>query len=154
MSLKQHCTVLFSILFCGCALAADEAGTSAETVGQIESAWCRNALSPREEKTVLNLIDNICGDTWCEGDNNFAFERLTCRAGAADAPDGGTCTLNLRLIPQDGRARGPIREPARRVAFSASTPSSKRRRVAINRSTGTYLALTDCVTRLEAGLAQ
>ena len=154
MSLKQHCTVLFSILFCGCALAADEAGTSAETVGQIESAWCRNALSPREEKTVLNLIDNICGDTWCEGDNNFAFERLTCRAGAADAPDGGTCTLNLRLIPQDGSSRSYSRTCTTGGFFGFDSLIETAQGGYQSLDWDYYLALTDCVTRLEAELAQ
>lgn len=37
-----------------------------------------NTLSFDQEAEVLTQIDNICGDTWCEGDFNFSFESLKC----------------------------------------------------------------------------
>lgn len=78
----------------GCALAADESKIDeAANLGESDSALCKNALSAAEERTALKLIDDICGDTWCEGDNNFAFEKLTCR--------GGSCTLRLAIIPRE-----------------------------------------------------
>ena len=29
-----------------------------------------------DEEIALELIDNICGDTWCEGDFNFIFHEV------------------------------------------------------------------------------
>jgi hypothetical protein len=36
-------------------------------------------LTAAEEEAVLREIDNICGDTWCEGDFDFAFRTLDCK---------------------------------------------------------------------------
>lgn len=30
-----------------------------------------------ETATILKAIDNICGDTWCEGDYSFRFQKVT-----------------------------------------------------------------------------
>lgn len=30
-----------------------------------------------ETATILKAIDNICGDTWCEGDYSFRFRKVT-----------------------------------------------------------------------------
>ena len=34
---------------------------------------------------ALELIDNICGDTWCEGDFNFEFSEFELNAKKAEA---------------------------------------------------------------------
>ena len=48
-------------------------------------------LLPRQEAVVLDLIDDICGDTWCEGDFAFDFRRFEC------SPERQSCTLRLRI---------------------------------------------------------
>ncbi len=39
-------------------------------------------------------IDNICGDTYCEGDFNWAHDNLRCDL------DKGVCSLDMELIEQ------------------------------------------------------
>ena len=56
-------------------------------------------LAPRQEAVVLDLIDDICGDTWCEGDFAFAFRRFSC------SPERQSCTLRLRIA---SRATEPL----------------------------------------------
>ncbi len=56
----------------------------------------KNALSTAQSRTVLKLIDDICGDTWCSGDYDFGFRRLTCATAAR------TCTLTLQVFPREG----------------------------------------------------
>jgi len=51
-------------------------------------------LDKAEQKTVLTAINNICGDTWCEGDYNFDFQSFACFANA----DGTNCELNFVII--------------------------------------------------------
>ena len=63
------------------AAPAGAAGLSSRPIG----------LSPAEQRTVLDLVDAICGDTWCEGDHAFDFRGFTC-----DTP-AGTCVLRLRI---------------------------------------------------------
>ena len=48
-------------------------------------------LTPRQEAVVLDLIDDACGDTWCEGDVAFDFRRFAC------SPKRQSCTLRLRV---------------------------------------------------------
>ena len=48
-------------------------------------------LTPRQEAVVLDLIDDICGDTWCEGDFAFDFRRFEC------SPEKRSCVLRLRI---------------------------------------------------------
>ena len=48
-------------------------------------------LTPHQEAVVLDLIDDICGDTWCEGDFAFDFRRFEC------SPEQQSCTLRLRI---------------------------------------------------------
>jgi len=50
-------------------------------------------LTPVQERTVLRLVDDICGDTWCEGDHLFRFRSFTC------APAYDSCLLRLRIAP-------------------------------------------------------
>jgi hypothetical protein len=61
-------------------------------------ALARSALTPAQAKTTLKLIDDICGDTWCDGDYNFGFRRLVCSKAAH------TCTLTLQVFPREGVA--------------------------------------------------
>ncbi len=61
-----------------------------------EEALLSNALSPAQAKTALKLIDDICADTWCSGDYNFGFRRLSCSRTAK------TCILTLQVFPREG----------------------------------------------------
>lgn len=38
----------------------------------------RTAVTAAQERVVLDLVDDICGDTWCEGDHAFRFRRFSC----------------------------------------------------------------------------
>ena len=49
-------------------------------------------LSSAEERVVLGLIDDVCGDTWCEGDHAMRFRRFTCHRTRG-------CVLRVHLAP-------------------------------------------------------
>jgi hypothetical protein len=50
----------------------------------------RSALTAAQERVVLRLVDDVCGDTWCEGDHAIRFRNLSCH------PRRG-CVLRVRL---------------------------------------------------------
>lgn len=150
MSPEHRISLMFCILLSGCAMDAGEASRDAEPVSNTESALCGNALSATEEKTALKLIDDICGDTWCEGDNDFAFERLTCRSG--DPTNGGSCTLRLRIIPRDTGARAYERACKTDAFFGFPSLVDTASNGYQSLDWDYYLALTDCITELEAEL--
>jgi hypothetical protein len=152
MNPRQLLGVLFSVSFCGCGAPAGDTGFDGTASEEAESVSCGNALSPSEERTALKLIDDICGDTWCEGDDNFTFERLTCRARATGAPEGGSCTLKLRIIPREDGSRSYARVCTTGAFFGFDS--------LVDTASGGYqaldwdyyLALTACISELEADL--
>ena len=144
----------FVALACGCAVDVAEPSSDQEPLGSVEDALCQNALSQPQEQLALKLIDNICGDTWCSGDYNYAFRHLTC-----SAPHGpqhpGSCTLNLQIIPREG-------VPTPRPLFNRSCTTGNflgfDSLVATTTTGYQYLtpdyydALTECTMNLEAAL--
>ena len=57
-------------------------------------------LTQAQERIVLRLIDDICGDTWCEGDHAFRFRRFSC------SPERGGCRLVVQIA---STAQEPLR---------------------------------------------
>ena len=154
----MHPKSLFAVLCCLVASACvaettepgAEPGPAGPTATQNDAVSCRNALAPTEEKTALKLIDDICGDTWCEGDNNFAFDHLTCRAGAG--PTSGTCTLRFRILPRDDSGRSFARTCTTGgfTGFASLVDTAQSGYQSLNWDY--YLALTDCISALESEL--
>lgn len=155
MGSHQKLGVCFSIFLAGCAVDAGSApgGSEAapESVGESESALCsKNSLTKSQERTALKLIDDICGDTWCEGDNDFSFEQLNCRSGRAQ--NGGACTLTLRIIPRVDDPPTYVRScttPGYR-GFSSLVDTASNGYQSLNWDY--YLALTECISQHEAAL--
>jgi hypothetical protein len=140
-------------LSCGCAADVGEPTIQEEALGSVESPICKNALSQPQEQLALKLIDDICGDTWCSGDYNYAFRHLSCSAPRGSRP--GTCTLNLRIIPREGV---PSPRPFFDRACTTGDFLSFDSLIATASNGYQYLepsyydALTECTTNLEAAL--
>ncbi|CBW26641.1 hypothetical protein BMS_1819 [Halobacteriovorax marinus SJ] len=49
-------------------------------------------LTSSQKNEVLTQIDNICGDTWCEGDYDYSFNEINCDS------ETKTCALNFDYI--------------------------------------------------------
>ena len=139
-------------------LAACSAGTNpAVEVNDAEPADVRsstedlskNALSAAQAKTTLKLIDDICGDTWCDGDYDFGFRRLVCSKSAK------TCTLTLQVFPRDG-----VASSARSYWRSCKTSEYTGFASLVNTSASGYQslqddyydALTECMFHIEQNL--
>lgn len=155
MSIRKKLSVLSTIILGGCAAElAPDGALEAEELGEAESALCKNALTASQEKTALKLIDDICGDTWCEGDNNFAFLALTCRTGTGKAANGGTCTLKLDIIPRIDETTPP------RYRRTCTTRGFRGFASLVTTSTNGYQALepafydalSECINELESDL--
>ena len=86
----------------GCSGASDGATSDQNLEARVatdESELASNGLTGKQAATVLELIDGICGDTWCEGDHNFRFDQIHCTRPCGTTP--GTCRLAFRLFPYD-----------------------------------------------------
>ncbi len=52
-------------------------------------------LSTTERKNIVRMIDNVCGDTWCEGDFNYRFNDFACDKTTH------VCELNFQFIREE-----------------------------------------------------
>ena len=71
----------------------------------------RYALTAAQERVVLRLVDDFCGDTWCEGDHAFRFRSLSCH------PRRG-CVLRVELSPWSEEPRQWYARSARVLGFA------------------------------------
>jgi hypothetical protein len=85
----------------GCAVdvGGDSRAGAEAALAETTDALTQRGLSKQEEAVVLKAIDDICGDTWCEGDHNFSFDRLECVKGSA--AHTGHCQLKFRVFSHD-----------------------------------------------------
>jgi hypothetical protein len=84
----------------GCAVDMADAGANGDgSLAETTEALSRKGLTKREEAVALKAIDDICGDTWCEGDHNFSFDRLECAKGCRG--QAGQCQLTFRVFSYD-----------------------------------------------------
>ena len=152
MGTKRWWAVLAMSLL-GCAFDASER-EDAEELGEATQELRRNALSGRQEATALKLIDDICGDTWCEGDHDFRFDRLQCQKGCGR--NEGSCMLTFRIFSYDTDIEtGPTYERACRTGgFTGfdSLVSTQGRYPTLEPAY--YDALSECISQIESQLPQ
>jgi hypothetical protein len=95
--------LMLCALAAGCTAEVGESGSAPqlETEASLTAeALSSNALTKKQASTVLQLIDDICGDSWCEGDHNFHFDRISCKQGCGGTR-AGTCEVTFRIFPYD-----------------------------------------------------
>jgi len=146
-------TWLASTAALGCGAAPDETQSAESDVQSIQLELGSNALTKQQASTVLSLVDNICGDTWCEGDHNFHFDRIVCSPACAKTP--GTCRLAFRIFPYDSDLKtGPTyaRSCTTRGfnGFSSLVDTAPNGYQSLN--WGYYDALSACINELESQL--
>ena len=92
-----------TVVAAGCSSESSEDESGSELVAEVTqsaASLARNALTKQQAGTVLELIDDICGDTWCEGDHDFHFDRIQCQR-ACSSSQAGSCQLTFRIFPHD-----------------------------------------------------
>lgn len=62
-----------------------------EAVRAGPAADARGGWNLKEEKLVLEMVDSICADTWCESDFNFDFTAFKCLTASR------SCTLTYYM---------------------------------------------------------
>ena len=142
--------LLWGITLAGCAF--DTTAEPEESVAELSEGLVKSALTKAQQAKVLKLVDDICGDTWCEGDHNFSFDRLQCRQGCARQP--GSCELTFRVFSYDTDVEtGPT------YVRTCTTPGFTGY-ASLVKTTGTYEslqpeffgALTECIGDVESQL--
>ena len=53
-----------------------------------------SSLTSNQKQQILTATDNLCGDSWCEGDFDFSFNEVDCDF------EMGICTMDITLFSQ------------------------------------------------------
>ena len=98
-------------------------------------------LTATQKKQVLRAIDNVCGDTWCEGDYNFRFDQIFCSSHTK------TCRVIFQYFPhgEPAKARGAACDISRVAKFLDLIYYLRPGVRALN--DGVYQQLNNCMTR-------
>ena len=137
----------------GCAIDVGDSGVGGdEAVGEATEALTQKGLSKSEEAVALKAIDDICGDTWCEGDHNFSFDRLECTKGCAG--HAGQCWLTFRVFSYDTDLEtGPTyTRSCRTPGFTGFDSLVQTFGLYHSLQPAYYTALTECIGRVESRL--
>ncbi len=153
MGNKHLLATLLASMLVSCLVETGDADVEGEAArGESAAELKRNALSEPEQKVVLKLIDDICGDTWCSGDYDFGFRRISCQTGG-NAPSG-TCTLTLQIFPREGvpSARRMYWRSCKTGGFSGFDSLVRITNGYQSLQQDYYSTLTDCIQALESRL--
>lgn len=86
---------LACLALAACSAPSSDAPSDGDTVPADASEELKktaNDLTAAQEKLVLQLIDDLCGDSWCEGAHDYVFAKMRCSFTAK------TCTLTMKII--------------------------------------------------------
>lgn len=144
------CKLLVAVLVAGCGMSepSEDAELTDDGIAdaKADAPIAGSTLSYAQSRRVLQAIDNACGDSWCEGEFNFAFRRITCKTGPS------SCTLTMQVIDSSV-------QPERTFWRSCKSYGSASFAKLID-ATGGYDVLTDafydrvnaCMTKIEASI--
>jgi hypothetical protein len=140
----------------GCSAGSD--GASSDHIAETEisvgtSELASGGLTKKQASTVLKLVDDICGDTWCEGDHNFNFDRIQCTLPCGKA--SGSCRLAFRIFSYDSDLdTGPTYARECKVTgftgFASLVETSQNGYQSL--AWTFYDALSECIAKLETEL--
>lgn len=139
----------------GCAVDVDDARTGGdETLAETTETLTQKGLTSEAEAVVLKAIDDICGDTWCEGDHNFSFDRLECVKGCAG--QAGSCRLTFRVFSYETDVdTGPTyTRSCRTPGFTGFDSLVETFGDYHSLQPAYYDALTECIGRVESHLPE
>lgn len=106
-----------------------------------------------ETATILKAIDNICGDTWCEGDYSFRFKNVYLNAESNSTKVQFTMSINY---PIELDANSTINR--QNFAVSCIVPGFSKPNSILEPNGSLnwefYSNLTDCIQKLEARLSK
>jgi hypothetical protein len=107
-----------------------------------------NDLPTAQEKAARFQLDQICGDTWCDGDYDFSFKKVVCHFGK------GSCTVTMLIHPYTEQKPVPVYWRSCKVgglhAFEDLVDTAPSGYQSIDQDF--YDAMTDCTMKIVAKL--
>lgn len=114
--------------------------------------------TPSPEERVRKAIDNICGDTWCEGDYQFEFKTVTFDKSGNQTLVDFTMTpySSEQAISNEDKFSSVLVSPSFQVRCIVKGYSDVSKIIDQDQSLNWdfYEAMTDCVSSLEQNLVK
>jgi len=107
------------------------------------SVYSSELFTSAQKKQVLQTIDNVCGDTWCEGDYNFQFNSFSCEKQTS------TCELNFQFIKTDDNGENPTLSTEQVCRFENIKTYKQLMENKWSLNDDFYSAVTDCIWEKE-----
>jgi hypothetical protein len=87
----------------GTASPTGAAAGKADGVVTDGDAAVTSGLSADQAQLVLNILDDHCGDSWCEGEYDIHFKKIVCHFDERQS-----CTLTMTFEGYSGSGPGPF----------------------------------------------
>ena len=95
MAMKSFAILLVSVASLTACAANSTSPDVRDDVQPVEAtsdiSKAANDLTSAQQKLVLNLLNDHCGDSWCEGEYDLDFQKITCSFSAK------TCTFTVKI---------------------------------------------------------
>jgi hypothetical protein len=147
MSLRWLIPALF-LVACGADRATLESEVVAGSDVEVKADSAHKDLSAAQKTAVLEQLNNICGDTWCDGDWSWSFKKVVCTL------ELGSCTWTALVTPSV-----PVAKPVPAYWRSCKVTGVHAFADLVTTLNGFqtlnqnyYDASTDCVFKIEAKL--
>ena len=139
-----------SVLFFSCILSF--------AFGSLGAKACKLEASDRENARLA--IDDVCGDTWCEGDYDYVFSSVNCDKNdtvkvdfvMSESADGG------REVKKDKKYTATVGADLKGAHKVSCTINNIKTAEDVVGSSGLnekfYDSLTDCINTLEGALSR
>lgn len=103
---------------------------------------------------ILSELNMICGDTWCEGDLQFNFEKLNCNyeAQSTFGQKKGLCVLEFSFAEQGASSKKTKKGSCTLIGYSSpdSIKGNHTNSYSSGISDGLYEEISDCLSAWEA----
>lgn len=106
----------------------------------------KELLTPKQREDIIRTVDNICGDTWCEGDYNFRFNSFTCDKKTT------SCELNFQFIKYEGENEKEIFSSEQTCRFNNIKSFNQLMESKYSLNDEFYSAVTDCIWEKEKAI--
>jgi hypothetical protein len=101
-------------------------------------------FSEAQLSEALTAIDNICGDTWCEGEYNFEFHTIEC--------SDNRCTVDMTLFSETESFEGSC--TVENINSISDVIVVEERYKWVDLSESFYEELSECISNLETSSPQ
>lgn len=107
-------------------------------------------LTAKQAKAVLSELNDLCGDSWCEGDYLWDFKKIKCKFGDQ------TCTLTMMVtdwgIEEEGTEDIIYWRSCKMKGIGAHEEMVKGEGIAANLTDAFVDIVNECVERIEKNI--